>query len=387
MRIKSSHILVLAIVCIAWAGAMMAFGAETASVIPVQPVKKDVDLVICLDTSNSMDGLIDSAKQKLWAIVNELATAKPRPNLRVALYHYGNDGLKSETGWVEQLCPLTDNLDEVNEKLFKLKTRGGTEFVARVIRAATNDLKWSEQKNALKLMVVAGNEPATQDEAKYKLQEVCKASVSKGIIINTIFCGSEAEGKNSGWSDAAQWADGQFAAIDQDTGTVVVATPYDKKLLELNEKLNKTYVAYGGKKGQASRAKQAEVDQLNVQVGAPAAAERVAAKSSVLYRNAGWDVVDAVQENKLDLKTAKPETLPVEMQKMTPKEREEYVKKLTADRVAVQKEIQELSVKRDAYQKAEMEKQGLDESKSFDANLRKAIRAQGEKQGMTFEKK
>ena len=33
-------------------------------------------LALLLDTSNSMDGLIDQAKSQLWKIVNELAAAK-----------------------------------------------------------------------------------------------------------------------------------------------------------------------------------------------------------------------------------------------------------------------------------------------------------------------
>src|SRR6476660_6836209 len=52
--------------------------------------RADIDLALCLDTSNSMDGLIDAAKQKLWDLVNTLARARPTPNLRVALYSYGN---------------------------------------------------------------------------------------------------------------------------------------------------------------------------------------------------------------------------------------------------------------------------------------------------------
>ena len=51
---------------------------------------KPVDIVVCLDTSNSMDGLIDSAKRKLWAIVNDLAKVEPTPVLRVALYSYAH---------------------------------------------------------------------------------------------------------------------------------------------------------------------------------------------------------------------------------------------------------------------------------------------------------
>ena len=107
---------------------LAAVGADVAEVAPKAPAKearqRHVDLVICLDTSGSMSGLIESAKKKLWAVVNELATAQPKPLLRVGLYHYGNDGLNKEDGWVKQLCPLTDDLDDVYGKLFALRTNG-----------------------------------------------------------------------------------------------------------------------------------------------------------------------------------------------------------------------------------------------------------------------
>jgi hypothetical protein len=119
-----------------------------------------VDLVICLDTSNSMDGLIDSAKQKLWDIVNELGRAKPKPHLRVGLYAYGTPGFGAETGYVKKLTDLTDDLDAVYGHLTGLRTDGGTEFVARVVRAAALEQSWSKDKNALKIIVVAGNEAA-----------------------------------------------------------------------------------------------------------------------------------------------------------------------------------------------------------------------------------
>ena len=41
--------------------------------------RRDVDLVIALDVSGSMEGLIESAKQRLWDITNELARARPVP--------------------------------------------------------------------------------------------------------------------------------------------------------------------------------------------------------------------------------------------------------------------------------------------------------------------
>jgi hypothetical protein len=346
---------------------------------------KHIDLVICLDTSNSMDGLVESAKQKLWAVVNELATAKPRPNLRVGLYQYGNDGLNAETGWVQNLCPLTDDLDSVYAKLFPLKTNGGTEFVARVVRSAVNDLDWNMAKDTLRVIYVAGNEPATQD-GKFGLQDICKAAASKGIIVNTIFCGPVEEGRQTGWQDAATWADGQYASIDQNSGTVVVASQYDKKLAELGTKLNTTYIAYG-KAGAPGLANQAAMDTNAGILNAPAAAERAMAKSTVLYRNAGWDLVDAARENKVEIEKVPEKDLPENMQKMTVEQRKQYVAEQAKQREAIQAEIKEISAKRDAELKQKMAEQGLDESKSMDKAVRASIRSQAEKKDFKFEQK
>ena len=356
---------------------------EPPVVAPVE--KRDVDIAICLDTSGSMSGLIESAKQKLWAIVNELATAKPQPNLRVALYHYGNDGLNRETGWVQQLCPLTGDLDEVYAQLFKLKTRGGTEYVARVSRAALIDLDWSKQNNALKMIVVAGNEAATQDK-KYTTADIGKQAASAGVIINTIFCGPEDRGRTTGWADVARFADGQYASIDQNSGTVVIATPYDKKLAELSAKLNTTYVGYGTGSDAKSQ-NQTDQDLNSAKTSPQASAQRAMAKGSVVYKNASWDVVDAVKEKKLDLANADDVAkLPQPMQEMAPAERVQHVEQLAKRRTAIQEEIQSLGKQREAHVKKEMAEQGLDESQSFDAKLRSAVREQGTKKGMTFEK-
>lgn len=367
------------------AAAAAAMAAETTTAPRPAAAQRHVDLVICLDTSNSMDGLIESAKQKLWAVVGELATARPRPVLRVALYQYGNDGLNPENGWVQKLCDLTDDLDTVYGKLFALKTNGGTEYVARVVRAATQDLSWNMDKGTLRMIFVAGNEPATQD-TKYSLQDICKAAASKGIVVNTIHCGAEAEGRNTGWADAAKWADGQYASIDQDRGTVVVATPYDKELADLGAKLNSTYVAYGAG-GAAGAANQAAQDANATTVNAPAAAQRAAAKASTLYRNAGWDLVDAVAENKVDLAKVDAKELPEPMQKMTPEQRKAYVEQQAAERTKLQGQIRELNDKAEAFRKDEVAKKGLSEKDSFDNALRAAVRAQAEKMEFQFEEK
>src|SRR5438034_11119598 len=73
-----------------------------------------VQIALLLDTSNSMDGLIDQAKSQLWSVVNEFIRARRdgRPaSIEVALYEYGNDKLPAQEGFVRMVLPLTDDLD------------------------------------------------------------------------------------------------------------------------------------------------------------------------------------------------------------------------------------------------------------------------------------
>ena len=148
---------------------------------------KAIDLVLCLDVSGSMNGLIDSAKIRLWDIVNELARMKPTPNLRVALYSYGATAYPADKGWVRKEVDLTEDLDDVYKMLNALRTGGGDEYVARVTKTALDEQKWSTDKNALKLIFVAGNEPVDQDK-QVTLEDVAGNAKRAGVIVNTIYC-------------------------------------------------------------------------------------------------------------------------------------------------------------------------------------------------------
>ncbi|HOS94841.1 MAG TPA: vWA domain-containing protein, partial [Armatimonadota bacterium] len=188
---------------------------DTARVTPSQPkpvATQPVDLAICLDTSGSMSGLIDSAKQKLWAVVNELASATPAPDLRVGLIQYGNDGLDPTTGWVERKLGLTSDLDEVYNQLFALTTNGGQEYVARAITLARESMEWSADPRALKIVFVCGNEPATQDP-EITVSQACEAAIAHDIIVNSIYCGPPQSDEALGWQEVAKLADGEYGAI------------------------------------------------------------------------------------------------------------------------------------------------------------------------------
>lgn len=345
---------------------------------------KNIDIVICLDVSNSMDGLIGSAKAKLWDIVNDMAKIKPAPNLRVGLYSYGNDTYDRTNGWIRKDLDLTTDLDGLYQKLFALRTQGGTEYVTRVCRDAVDQQKWSEDPKALKIIFVCGNEPASQDPV-VKLKDAAEKAKAKGVIINPIYCGGASDRDAADWKDFAALCGGRFASINQERGVVAIATPMDKELAELSGKLNDTYVVYGGRENQLKQQNQVAQDSNATNAGAGVAAARAASKASGLYRNEGWDLVDKVKNDpKFDITKVPEAELCDKMKKMTKEERIKYVKEMSEKRETLQKQIVELSKKRDAYVAEEQKKNGKKADRAFDEALRGALREQAQSKGIAI---
>ena len=374
---RISFLLAAVIAALAWA-------TPRADAAPVPTDQPKVDLVLCIDVSNSMDGLIDSAKLKLWDVVNELAKMKPTPELRVGLYSYGHDNYPAKDGWVRKDLDLTIDLDEVYAKLTALKTRGGTEFVARVTKTAIAEQKWAADKNALKLIFVCGNEPADQDK-EVTLSEVAKMAKAQGVFVNTIYCGPESNPESAGWKDFATQCSGKYTSIDQEKArkSGVASTPFDKELNELSGKLNTTYVPYG-----ADRAKKAEnqvAQDVNAAAAAPGAgAARAESKAGKLYDNRSWDLIDKMKDDpKFDLGTIKEEDLCDELKKLKAEDRLPYLKKKAEERAEIQKKIGELSVRRAKHIEVEVKKQPKSgEEKALDEALRSTIREQAKAKGL-----
>jgi hypothetical protein len=345
---------------------------------PKKPAPKPaVDLVICLDTSNSMDGLIESVKTKLWDIVNELGKAKPQPHLRIALYAYGTPAYGRETGYVKKVLDFTDDLDMVYQKLFGLRTHGGDEYVARVTKAALDQQQWSKDPKALRMIFVCGNEPATQDPL-IKLETVAAQAVRQNVIINTIYC--TWQGTNAaeieGWRKFAALSEGRFLSIDQNRGAVAINTPVDKKLNDLGQQLNGTYVWYGHA-GEAKALNQAAQDQNAAKLGAGVQASRVSSKGGNFYRQADADLVDRVlAEPKFDIKTVAEKELPANLQKMKPAERVKYIEDQKNKRQTIQKEIADLTKQRNEFIRQHNQKNQNQAQRAFDDAVRGILRVQ-----------
>lgn len=347
-----------------------------------------IQVALLLDTSGSMDGLIEQAKSQLWKMVNELATSKKggqAPAIELALYEYGKSSLPANEGYLQQLVPLTTDLDLVSEKLFSLTTNGGDEYCGWVIQEATEQLKWSESAEDLKIIIIAGNEEFTQGNIDYK--KTCKAAITKGIVVNTIYCGDCEEGIRYWWKDGADRADGKYMCINQNDKVAHIETPYDKEISELNDELNKTYIAFGrvGKERQALQLKQ---DANASSYGAANKAERAISKSKKsTYNNATWDAVDAVAEDEEFMETIEEEALPEEMKGMSVEERKDFVDKKAKEREAIQQKIQVAAKKRTAFIAEKRKEAAGKEKNTLDEVMLKAVRDQAKKQNFKFETK
>jgi len=343
-----------------------------------------VQIALLLDTSGSMSGLIGQAKAQLWSVVNEFVTAKRdglRPEFRVALYQYGNSGLDAKTGYIQQLLPLTDDLDKVSEMLFALTTNGGDEYCGTVIDRAADDLAWSTDHNDLKVAFIAGNEPFTQGSVDFKV--ACKKAIGKGVIVNTIFCGPYEEGVATMWKQGALLADGAYMNIDQNKQLAHVDAPQDADIVRLGEALNSTYIPYGtaGRGGVAAQM----VQDSNARGMAPSVGvKRQVTKASAYYRNTKWDLVDAVEEEAVKLEDVPKKDLPKELRSLSDEELQAHVAKQHAERAQIQEKINQLNAERKKHIAAELRKRGEDDD-SLGAAVVQAVRKQAEAKQFKFE--
>lgn len=350
---------------------------------PAQVSAAKVQLAILLDTSSSMDGLIDQARTQLWKVVNELSRASTngkRPELEIAVYEYGNSNLLEEQGFIRQVLPFSSSLDAVSEALFSLATNGGDEFAGQVIRKSITDLAWSDNGNDLKLIFIAGNEGFEQGPVRFQ-SSIAEAS-AKGIVVNTIFCGSPEDHDAAGWRDGSTIAGGKFLAINQDQTIVHIGAPQDDKIAKLGLELNDTYLAYGYR-GAESAQRQMKQD-ANAADNESSRVARSVSKANGLYKNAEWDMVDGLTEGTVDLDKMRDDELPAELRGKSVTEREAIIKAKADKRAQLQAEINQLAKERDAFVAKKRAETADDGTLSLDAAMLSVVHEQGKKAGLTF---
>lgn len=346
-----------------------------------------IQAAILLDVSNSMDGLIEQAKAQLWNMVSVMGKAKcneATPQIEIALYEYGRPTNNATTGYVRQLSPFTSDLDRLSKDLFSLTTNGGDEYCGHVMYSSLAELSWDTSRTNYKVIFISGNEDFLQGDISYR--KACAEAKKKGVIINTIYCGDRKQGIAEHWNIMGECGGGSFTNIDPNAAVEDIPTPYDSAIMVYNGRLNGTYLAYGAK-GQYNLTQQAEMDRVNYFFKSSVGAKRAVVKgNAALYNNAGWDMVDAAKTDSSFVQHLDRKALPDSLKNKTRAQLEQLVHQKKLEREKIQREIQALAVKREAYV-VEQRKKNAARSKTstLEMEMEKIIRTQAARFNMQIQ--
>ena len=243
----------------------------TSSVVmpPITPNPK-VEVVFVLDTTGSMGGLIDAAKNNVWSIATTMASAQPAPEMHMGLVAFRDRG----DAYVTKVFNLSRDLDSVYASLMDFRAEGGgdgPESVNAALDAAVNQIQWSQDSNSYKVIFLVGDAPPHMDYAgEKKYPDILKEAQAKGIVVNTIQAGEQADTRTT-WQHIAQLNQGRYLQVEQSGSAVAVATPFDDKLAQLARQLDETRLFYGDADKRADmRLKEAAAEKVHA--ATPAAA-------------------------------------------------------------------------------------------------------------------
>ncbi|MEJ7807443.1 MAG: vWA domain-containing protein, partial [Telluria sp.] len=198
-----------------------------------QPSRRaTVELLFVLDTTGSMGGMLEGAKTRIWGIVNDVLQQQGQggATIRVGLVAYRDRG----DAYVTRVTPLTDNLDAVYAQLMSFRAQGGgdgPEDVRSAMAEAVRVGGWSAPgPRTSQVMFLVGDAPPHDDYRNMPATDTsARNAARRGIIVNTIQCGSDADTTHA-WRGIAQFGGGEYFAIAQDGGVDVMVTPYDQQL-------------------------------------------------------------------------------------------------------------------------------------------------------------
>ena len=353
-----------------------------ATTAPTLKPKPRIEVCFVLDTTGSMGCLIEGAKQKIWAIANEMISAQPTPELKLGLIGYRDRGDE----YVVKSFSLTDDIDAIYGHLREFQAAGGgdaPESVNEALAEAIHKMSWSSDKKVLKIIFLVGDAPPHMDYPNSpKYPDLCREAAKKDLIINTIQCGEMAETKPI-WQEIAKLAEGSYVGISQSGNVAVISTPVDKELSRLNERIGATLIPYGDSKQQAEvHAKYAAAMSAPV----PAMADRLTynSKTGKAVQGRG-ELVDALNDKTVKLEEIDEEQLPAELQKLDRSELQKRIAQARDQRADLQKQIVELSKKREAYIQSENKRLAAEgKGDAFDQKVTETLHAQAAKKGISY---
>ncbi|MBT8040498.1 MAG: VWA domain-containing protein [Xanthomonadales bacterium] len=348
--------------------------------------KPIVDVVFVLDTTGSMGGLIQTAKEKIWSIATTMASAQPTPEIRIGLVGFRDRG----DAYVTRRVDLSGDLDSVYAALMDFKADGGgdtPESVNQALYEAVHHMSWSRADQAYQVIFLVGDAPPHMDYNEVQYPQIVANALERGIVINTIQCGEIAETATP-WTQIANLGHGSFFQVEQAGGAIAFDTPYDERIAELSARLDDTRLYYGSREEKARmKEKVAATEKLHSSASVASRARRgvfnagEGGRTNMLGDN---ELVDAIASGKLQLDEIDEDALPDAIREMEPEEQKEHVSQLAVERNELQQQIRELSEDRDGFIAKKVEEAGGMED-SLDRQLYATVKEQAADAGLEYE--
>src|SRR6185295_1363926 len=249
-------------------------------------------------------------------------------------------------------------------------------------------MSWSQDPNVYRVVFLVGDAPPHMDyqnDVKYPV--TVAAAAAKGIVVNTIQCGSASD-TAAHWRQIAALGHGRYFTVEQAGSAVAIETPFDHDIAKLAADLDGTRMYYGSLEEKAVAASKVEAtDKLRAEASVAAQARRGAFNASASGMSnllGGRELVDDVASGRVDLAGVAPAALPPAIARLEPKEQRQLLAATAEKRKALQSEIAKLAKERDAYIKGKVEAQGGAKD-SLDQQIYDAVREQAAPIGLKYE--
>jgi len=344
--------------------------------------KPQIEVCFVLDTTGSMSGLIEGAKEKIWSIANEMIAAEPTPELKLALIGYRDRGDE----YVTKLTDLTADIDAIHGQLMAFSANGGgdgPESVNQALHEAVTKVSWSDDRDVLKIVFLVGDAPPHMDyEQDVRYPEVCQAAMKKDLVINAVQCGqSDATAKV--WKEIAKRAEGKYIPLVQTGGMVRIAAPQDDEIAALNREIGSTLIGYGA----AATRRDVYAKQAAAESAAPAAAADRLSYNAATGRSVqgGGELIDELDRGEISIEDVEAESLPEDLRGLDKEQLAAAVEAKRAKRKEIQARLEKLLEERNAFIVAE--KRRLAETgkgDSFDEEVSATVREQAARKGIRY---
>jgi len=329
--------------------------------LPVPAQKHRIEVVFVLDTTSSMSGLIQAAKEKIWSIATTMASAQENPDIRMGLVAFRDRG----DAYITRTYDLSQDLDSMYASLMDFRAQGGgdgPESVNQALYDAVHDISWSDDSNVYKTVFLVGDAPPHMDYPNdVKFPVTLQAAARKGIIVNAIQSGQHQRTRPA-WQEIASLGQGEYFQVENSGNAVAVATPFDEELSTLAAELEDTRLYFGDE--ETKKVQKAKLDanaRLRKELSSEALARRdtfnatPSGKANLLGES---ELVDAITSGRVELDEIEEANLPSSLQAMAPAELREVISEQAKRRDELQQEIRKLSASRSQFIKKKVEAEG-----------------------------